>query len=218
MGGYAGQAEALTRFVFHHIPKTGGIAVTAAAERAGLRWERAWTGQETLKSFAAANADRSWWSSHFLFRDYEPGPDEVYFTWIRHPVDMFYSGYFFWREHELRGEEFPIREMTGFMRSVGQYEDARAYTDGVLARSHEHAFPRGLFNLDWGQFHFIGQTDRMDESLTAFNARFGTNLAPVKANVSTRPQTQYRRDELETLLRPEIEAYRLAKTLPSGIE
>jgi len=91
------------RVVFHHIPKTGGTAVMTncmkalggSAARAGyedcVKNGRHWLGRVGNPRFA---------SSHYAFiggMGYQPRDGEIFFTWLRHPVDVFWSGCRFYR-------------------------------------------------------------------------------------------------------------------------
>ena len=195
------------RFVFHHIPKSGGTSVKQAVEASGALC--CWVNDRAESLEGALARGAQWYASHFLFRDYMPAAGDVYFTWIRDPVELFFSGYYYWRDPriEVLGFEFDA-PMVEFMRRVGRYEDARAYVDAVLEERPKHVFPRGLFNLAWDRFDFIGRTDRMAESLEAFNRRFGTRLEHVHVNRKGRGDVIYRRAELEEFLAPELEAFR----------
>jgi hypothetical protein len=196
------------RFIFHHLPRTGGLAVTGAAGAAGLRWERAWRGTEILEQFMEENGWRDWLTSHHLFANYVREPGDVYFSWIRDPVDMFFSGFRYWRAFPVRGDEFRP-EMVDFMRGVRSYRDPREYVDRVLELRPAHVFPTGLLaGEDWGRFDFVGRTDRMADSIAAFNEAYGTALTPTRTNATAAVRTEYRRPELEELFAADLEAFR----------
>lgn len=196
----------MTRFVFHHIPKSGGTSVRRAAEAAGFTEVAAQNPEsDSLPEFLVHG---DFLSSHFLFADYDPAPGDVYFTWLRDPIDMFFSGYHYWRmaHVEVVGFEFSA-PMVEFMRGVARHPSARDYVDAVLDERPRHVFPRGLFTLPWERFHFIGRTDRMADSIAVFNDRFGTSLEPLKKNSTGRGPVKYRRGELEQFFAPELEAF-----------
>lgn len=196
------------RFIFHAIPRTGSNSVTNAAGFAGLKWQRAFESfEETFEILLARSPGHNWFVSHFLFADFEPEAGDAYFSWIRDPVDMFYSGFRYWRTRELHRTEFRP-EMVEFMGDLERFEDSRHYADTVLEEKPADVFPRGLFELNWEKFDFVGHTGDMRGSVDRFNAQYGTELEHRHDNGTTPVPCNYRRDELEAFLEPEFETYR----------
>lgn len=195
------------RFVFHHIQKTGGVSVERAAKRV-MTVERAvdWTDLSPIDWMVRHPAD--WHSSHYLFRDFVPD-DEVYLTWIRHPVSMFYSAFYFWHRAHPKQHEFTSVETTRFINDVLKHcRTIEQYVDDVLANDYAHAFPKTMFDLNWDRFDFIGECEDMAGSIRRFNAEFGTNLEPKHQNPSKGRDRHYRRDEVETLLAHEVDIWK----------
>lgn len=196
------------RFVFHAVPRTGSNSVTNAAGFAGLKWQRAYESlDETFEILQARSPGHVWFVSHFLFADYEPEPGDAYFSWIRDPVDLFWSGFRYWRTRKLHRTEFRPG-MVDFMADLAKFDDARHYADVVLEEKPADVFPRGLLDLNWEKFDFVGHTGDMRRSIARFNDQYGTELGYRHDNGSAPVPVRYRRDELEAFLEPEFETYR----------
>jgi hypothetical protein len=128
-------------------------------------------------------------------------------TFVRHPVDRAFSHFaskvgFCWM---------------GVMRSEKNLkfcEDRPSFIDWLKSpESDSNSFIRGL-NASASAFDFIGQAERFDDSIAAFNATFGASLAVLKINVSMFKfiPTEAERAEAFDIMESEIRVYETFKT------
>lgn len=191
------------RIVFHHIPKAGGTSVVKALSQATrhhrIAFQRQLWGEDAMGA-------RGCYSSHYSFADHQPADGDFYFTWVRNPADMFYSA---WRYYKCRvrpNKHYQPEATARFLREFAGAASLEEYTDRCLEADHPHTFPRGLFDLPWERFHFVGVTERMDESIAELSRLTGLPLTPLHVN-ATGSDNSYRRDEVEALLSRELEIY-----------
>lgn len=196
------------KLVCHHIPKTAGTYLLTVLKGAGLSHHRSgWADTPTGREDIDAHPDVQLHTSHWAFHPsrFTPRPEELYLTWVRHPVDMAYSAYaFFHSRTRLRREMRPHH----LFERIGAHDTLESYIDAVLA-SPEPFYPEGVFTgIDLSAFDFVGSVERMTESLRALFSRIDKpvpNRAPV---YETGVAKTYRREALEARLQPEIEAVR----------
>lgn len=191
--------------VFHHIQKTGGTSVVNSLAK-HFHHTRATFSDDSIRPFGSGL-----FSSHHAFKDYE-GPG-LFITWIRNPVDMFYSG---WRYYSQAGRLHPHYrpiETLEFIREHIKPTTLKEYVDKCLEMNHPHMFPRLMFDLPWERFDFVGVTERMDESIQRLGRLIGKSLEPRHLN-KTGSDNSYRRDEVAKLLEREVAIYegQLAQT------
>jgi hypothetical protein len=197
------------RFVFHHIPKAGGSSVVKAFREANIQdcrisfKDKVRSPQEGFNK----NTGAQLYSSHYAFWDYEPEAKDIYFTWIRNPVDMFYSGFYFYKQGNKPHPDYQPKESLFFIKNcLRPCKTIEEYVDFVLAEQPDRAFPRYMFDLPWERFHFIGDTNQMQSSLKAFNEKYGLDLPELHKN-STEGKRGYREDEIAEFLSREVELY-----------
>lgn len=195
------------RLVFHHIHKAGGGSFKESLKAAGFRWCKA-TFNENVQDMRAWMAKQpqedAVYASHYLFRDYD-GP-LPYVTWIRDPVDMFYSCFHWCRKNGVSPYHKPKATREFLARVLMKHRDLESYVDDVLENDYQHVYPQGAFDLNWGRFDFIGVTGR-PESIEAFNEKFGTSLELSHANRGPDTPKTYRRDEVAALFERESAIY-----------
>lgn len=196
--------------VFHHIQKTGGTSVVNSLSRC-LPHTRATFSDIDIRPFG----DHGLFSSHHAFKDYD-GPG-LFITWIRNPVDMFYSG---WRYYSGAGRPHPNYKPTETLEFIRRYikpTSLKEYVDKCLEIDHPHMFPRTMFDLPWERFDFVGVTEAMDDSIRRLARRTGLKLQPKHVN-KTGSDNSYRRDEVAKLLEREVATYEGQRARTEGRE
>jgi hypothetical protein len=189
--------------VFHHIPKAGGTSVVKALSQR-MRHKRL-AFQHEADDWRKVGLIDGLNSSHYTFRDYA-GP-ELFITWIRNPADMFYSAWRYYGAGSRPHPNYRPLETRDFLREFVGASTLEEYVDRCLEADHPHTFPRGLFDLPWERFGFVGVTERMQESLDALGEMLGLKLEAQHIN-STGSDNSHRRDEVEAMLDHEMEVYR----------
>lgn len=144
-------------------------------------------------------------SSHFAFKDYDG--DGFYFTWVRNPVDMFYSGFRFYQRHDRPHVNYEPAETKAFISNYIRPDvTLEQYVDRCLDEKPAFMFPQTMFDLNWSRFDFVGVTERMTESLDQFGAMIGQTFAASHVN-KTASNNEYRRSEVSKLLQKETDIY-----------
>lgn len=184
--------------VFHHIPKAGGTSVIQSLKNK-MPHSRSAFGQ-------TKPIDRNGLhSSHHAFWDYDG--DAFYMTWVRNPVDMFYSGFRFYQRHDRPHKDYWPETTANFIRKhINPNRTIEDYVDFCLSEKPEHMFPMGMFDLNWERFDFIGVTERMQESMDDLGEILGLKLRAQHTN-KTDTNNDYRRAEVCDLLSKELSKY-----------
>lgn len=184
--------------VFHHIPKAGGTSVITSLKNK-MRHRRIAFGQK------AGAINNGFYSSHFAFKDY--AGHGFYFTWVRNPVDMFYSGFRYYQRYDRPHPQYSPESTRQFIaKYIRPDVTLEQYVDLCIEENHEHMFPRGMLDLNWDRFDFVGVTERMGESLDKFGSMIGHRFNPSHVN-KTATNNEYRRDDVSKMLQREIEIY-----------
>lgn len=167
-------------------------------------------------------------SSHYAYhRDYfEPRTNEFLFTWIRHPVDQFYSGCEFYRQEGRPLQTFWPQSVRRELTQLHRAPTIEAYIDNMLTEpAIAPEWPCHYWRDDWGRYSFIGLCERHEDSLRRLGELLSdlwgvtVDLPAVRVNVtsqSPRPRPKadkqwrrgYRREDLELFFSREIEEYR----------
>lgn len=152
--------------IFHHIPRTGGTELIQ-----NLTLKHARTPYDMPIDYNGTVL-----SSHWAFRDYTG--DGFYFTLLRDPVDMFYSGWHYFRRSLLK---LPY---IGLIRSIPTFD---MYVD--VCKCMDHYFPLPELDLDFDRFDAIGWTERRKtysyrrDEITEMLSRHGYTESKMKALV-----------------------------------
>lgn len=202
------------RIIFHHLKKSGGTSVIQNL-RYALRSHKRIGFEDTvddLYRFIDNNKKIKIFSSHYAFADYEKRDDEFYITWIRNPVDMFYSAWSFYREQpdKIHLQMVPAIHKTGF-NAQHAFDDISEWINFCIDGPRRF-FPMDEFNADFDSFNFIGRCEHMNEDLFELSNILGLKfnlpfLPPMNTSNSPKVRT-YRRNELEQQLGKEMEIWR----------
>lgn len=157
----------------------------------------------------------------------EKRPGDIVFTFLRHPVDRFYSAYFY-THHRVSNPRPDSRFGVPLVDYRRRYPEAAALlnldqksfvdhfletrgelvfhrANGLSYRLIEEAFflPRNLERYD-----FIGIMEKMDESLAQLSEVLGVPLQiGPRLNAGPPPEPRYREEEIRELYAEEIEIY-----------
>lgn len=164
--------------IFHHIPKTAGNYVISAVVNGLADTGRPHSYYRTNYNDAAPDlgvlrASQGIVASHWA---YDPKRAEVhgqrqegdiYLTWVRDPVEMFFSGWEFYRNGAAaipRGHHTLLQEQIALMWRAESFEQ---YMEWCVEPA-TYCFPCGqLWPGDprLGVFDFVGRCERMTEDL-----------------------------------------------------
>ena len=194
------------QLIFYHIPKTGGTAVVRSLEKAGMSHQRITFEDEYKQS------DADMISSHWATLDM-PG---YRVTWIRHPVDVFYSGLnmyvnsnnTFANGKKLTKGYVPVK--TGEIIMDWIEVGTKTAIDRVLAGAYDsdYVFPNPFLLPDWSTFDFIGRHTHHDTDLRLLGEQFNLNINPLKKNVARPYETMYRRNEIRRYFSAAVKEYK----------
>ena len=187
------------KLIFHHIPKAGGTSVLHSLRQVHKHKRIAFA--SNVSNIKIGNG---FYSSHYYFKDYEG--DGLYFTWIRNPVDMFYSAFSYYSQPNKPHPLYKPEATRAWLADAVKHPTLEAYVDAALDENHVDTFPRGLLDLNWDRFDFVGVTERMRSSLAAFSDLVGATL-PIKHSNRSSGAKDYRRDEVEAMLSDQMEIY-----------
>ena len=231
---------------FHHILKAGGnfilgqfqLRVNYRAEYVdyGASGDR---GAEEILSIKPGSPVEFALSHHAFDPSYfTPKEDDFYFTLIRHPVDMFYSYYHYFKdlpghEDELTREmefeeymDYKIKHYNLSREMIRNYGLVPPKKCPIAAGERVHGpgivFPQQWYNIDFEKFDFVGITDEMEDTLKVLGSMTGLVLdsdTDKKINSSKAQNTDksYRRSELEEVLKEEIRVYKYYKNILKAI-
>lgn len=160
----------------------------------------------------------------FSERKIEKRPGDFLFTFLRHPVDRFYSGYFYahWRVNNPRpGLTLPrVEYRRRFPEAAALLElDQKSFVDHFLETRGELVFHRdGLsYRLieeaffmpkTLERYDFVGIMEKMDDSLRILSRHLGVPLsAGPRLNAGPAPEPRYREADIRRLYEEEIERY-----------
>jgi hypothetical protein len=208
--------------VFHHIPKTGGMAVIANIARcnphvtilkrdAPFRFSGKATYPEDCCNLL---------HGHFAYEQIPPGA--VRFTFARHPIARFSSCYYSLRQELYKHR---ITRATG-LRALGFAggitltfrKDEAWFLDRIEDFTDMFLRTRGTFKLDFipeiftpdysRPYDFIGITERMGPSLEKLGRLIKTDASAMTiVNSSPSGAIRYRLRELQEFYGEEIETY-----------
>lgn len=186
--------------VFHHIPKSGGTSVVNSLKHRFPHHRVTFNETE-----GRVWGNNGLFSSHHAFRDYS-GPG-LFITWIRNPVDMFYSAWRYYTQSGRPHPQYQPEKTAQFIKDkLRGCHTIREYVDRCLADDDPAMFPRGLFDLHWDRFDFVGVTEEMDQSMKRLGDLSGARFKPRHVN-KTGSDNSYRRDEVANMLEREVAIY-----------
>jgi hypothetical protein len=204
------------KVIYHHVPKTAGSFIgRKLGKYYGYRFRvnlpyRKTNPYQTID----LNPDSRLFASHHAFENFQPRPREYYFTFLRHPVSMFYSQ--FKHDQRLLRQGKPWRNGWKILGYLKDARDTRSIRDFIDLRLEKGAdlFPSGYFNLNFQRFHFVGITEEMDRSLKIMSNHLGVILKNGrKVNTTSEHDISYRLDEVRKSLTREIKIYRHRRRL-----
>ncbi len=207
--------------VFHHIPKTGGLAILENIARCNpgmslVKWDAPF---QSEKSAGAPSCDLL--HGHFAYDQIPQGA--VRFTFARHPIARFSSCFYSLRQELHR---HGITRATG-VRALGFAggirlsfrEEDTWFLDRIEDFTDEFLRTRGTFGLDLipevftpdydRYYDFIGITERMASSIEKLGAIVKTDpSAVIVCNQSNSGMIRYRLGDLQKFYGEAIETYR----------
>lgn len=152
-------------------------------------------------------------SSHWAFRNYIPADGEFYMTWLRNPVDLFYSAWNYFRTETKKAARDALFEpLYTQVENMYRFKKFDAFLDAAL--NGMCVYPQYQFNINWEEFHFIGFAERMRDSLRRLSEALGVRVArPPKKIRQTKPSLltsshKHRRRQVIRLLDRELSIFR----------
>lgn len=211
------------RIIFHHIPKTASTYVRLHTEKAIggksciirlCHLENPHYRSPQLRgTIDRMSASIYLVASHYAFRDYVPVEGELYITWLRNPVDLFYSAWNYFRRSatpSIQASLFkPLRDQVIHMC---RHKGFNTYLDAALGGMS--VYPQLQFDLDWKAFGFVGVAEQMQYSLSRLSSMLGVWIGHPGGKVRPTMDSpiavlyDHRRDEIVTLLSKELGIYR----------
>jgi len=171
-----------TLLIFDHIAKCGGTSVQNMLARAGCPLVRFYAGGQQYR--CGAQDGPILLSAHELFHDLpdERDPWMLYFTWLRNPLDCFYSQVYASRPEGMKFAEAVDKQIAPGARRVVE-----------------------KFTLNLGRYDFIGTLEDWDLSVAELAKRTGLDLNPnIRKQQSGRPLDRPREADLTRVLRGPI--------------
>lgn len=196
-------------FVSVHLPKAGGTSTRIALERrfgdrALFDYGRGPLGPRALEVEPGLPPGIALVHGHFRPGRYDAVKDAFRLTFLRHPVDLLVSFYFFWREMPHSGGALHRR----FLDERPSIEAFAAW--GPINRLSSETYFGGY---DMGRFDFIGFHETRAEDFARLNAVAGLDLeAGVHVN-----RTDNDRDERRALTDDAGRMARLADILAEDV-
>lgn len=211
--------------VFHHIPKTGGVAILANIARCNPQMKIAKRDAPFRFSGKLVAEDCDLLHGHFAYEQIPPGA--VRFTFARHPIARFSSCFYSLRQ-VLRGRgihsiaDYPgpqvwvsfageggmmfRKEQVWFLDRIEDFTDEFLRTQGTFGLD---LVPE-IFTPDYTRhYDFIGITERMGPSIEKLGALLKTDASAMTiCNVSNSGPVRYRLRELQAFYGEGIETYR----------
>jgi hypothetical protein len=214
------------KLIVVHVPKCGGTSLRhSLASRFGsaaiFADYKYFKGKPVVRP---AVIDKPIIYGHFPAARYQNEHDAFWVTLLRHPVDRLFSLFFNWRYSAIKQLKNPTDLLRRQVRrgQVDLLEFARQPIAHVLTGKHFAGFDMSRFNLIIAHEHY-------DAGVARLGAELGVRLDVAYANVSSSRSPAYDRarrkmaadqrvmSELREILRPEIEFYDRAMTLPSVV-
>jgi hypothetical protein len=160
-------------------------------------------------------------SGHRIFNSniFTPNPDDFYFTFIRNPIDVFYSDYYFvnrrykdlpdvWPIDDILDEEYGI--------NLNRRSPFKEYVDWFIDEYEDNTiFYEKTYNTySTGKHRFIGIQEQMNTSMIRLcnwlDIEYDKEEVSVSVNGSDRPPEDYtyRRSEIGVVLSDLMDIYK----------
>jgi hypothetical protein len=207
------------RMVMNHMPKSGGSYV-----KSYFKHNTDWP----VKAYRSINMlpdivpeDNTFSSSHQAFQEFKPTESDFYFTFTRHPVDVFFSHYYFVNSvKDKHPDVWPDNDANGELLTRNIMFDApmQDYVDWFMSDLTENNFKKSYFFMNFyktlltNEYTFIGVLENMGEAMYSLCTQVGVEYKPEawahhNENRDKTADYTYRRDELEEIFANQIEIY-----------
>ena len=135
----------------------------------------------------------SFYSSHFAFdpQAYSVQPGDFYFTWIRHPYDLFVSGYYYYRKEGRPSELFYPLWVRESILEITSFPTIEKALDAAERGIIDLAFPLWYFDQlaeHHEKFNFIGICEHMERDIKRLGGLIGLPLQCERRNVGAQSQ------------------------------